>query len=737
MRLSSRVLARSWLVLAAAVLTALPVAAPAVAATPSTAGSLPHPVGGYVASPVRVLAKSSLRLRANEVLPSSVDLRQYAPAVGDQGQIGACVAWTIGYSIMGYYANRTNGSGAPYAPLFLYLRNVAKGGAPTAGLIPDAVLANAQSAGVDTQADYYQGTTDWRTAPTPAEIENAKNYRVNGWSRLFNGANQGPAAQTAVMTALASGSPVALGIPVYNDFMQLRTHTLYNPAGGSNLGGHMIAAYGYDSTGVFIRNSWGTGWGNGGDAKLGWAFITKAATGAYAVNGITTPATQIPVKPTVAALSAVKGAAGTAVTITGAGLSSVTSVRFGTDEATFVPQTVGAVTKLVATAPAHAAGVVDVTVTNPAGTSPVAATGRFTYVPPAPQVVSLSPVSSLIFGGVPVTLTGTDLKGVTVVRLGTVNVPAKAVTDTSLTFTPPARPAGTVPVTVTNAYGTSTASTFTFTTPPAAVISAVTPSSGLTYKPTPVVVTGTDFTGATKVTLGGVGVPFVKVSGTQLKLNLPAHAAGAVELKVTAPGGTSGGGPDSQFTYVAPPVPAVGTLTPASGLRTASTAVLLDGTDFTGTTKVTANGVAVPWVKVNDTRIKVTLAPRAAGEVALVVTTPGGPSPAAIYTALNPPLPVISGLSVATGSTRTATPVIITGTGLGGATKLMVGSAAVPFVKVSDTQLKATIPVRPAGEVPITVTGPGGTSVAAAFTFLVPQVRVRVAGGLGSFVYGR
>ena len=101
MRLSSRVLARSWLVLVAAVLTALPVAAPAVAATPSTAGSLPHPVGGYIAGPVRVLAKSNLHLRANEVLPASVDLREYAPAVSDQGQIGACVAWTIGYSIMG------------------------------------------------------------------------------------------------------------------------------------------------------------------------------------------------------------------------------------------------------------------------------------------------------------------------------------------------------------------------------------------------------------------------------------------------------------------------------------------------------------------------------------------------------------------------------------------------------------------------------------------------------------
>src|SRR5687768_10800377 len=201
MRLTSRALTRSWLVLAAVVVTALPAATPAVAAAPVNPGPLPHFVGGYVPSTVRTPVRA--QASASEVLPASVDLRPYAPAVGDQGQIGACVAWSIGYSIMGYYANRTGGVGAPYAPLFLYLRNVAKGGAPSAGLNPDAVLANAQLAGVDTQDDYWQGTTNWQTPPTAAQITNAKNYRVDGWSRLFSGPNQGTKAQTAIMQTLA------------------------------------------------------------------------------------------------------------------------------------------------------------------------------------------------------------------------------------------------------------------------------------------------------------------------------------------------------------------------------------------------------------------------------------------------------------------------------------------------------------------------------------------------------
>src|SRR4051812_7272881 len=102
MRLTSRALSRTWVVLAAAMLTAVPAATPAVAAGPARPGPLPHAVGGYLPSPVRTPARSTLGgASASEVLPASVDLREYAPAVSDQGQIGACVAWTIGYSIMG------------------------------------------------------------------------------------------------------------------------------------------------------------------------------------------------------------------------------------------------------------------------------------------------------------------------------------------------------------------------------------------------------------------------------------------------------------------------------------------------------------------------------------------------------------------------------------------------------------------------------------------------------------
>jgi hypothetical protein len=623
MRLTPDALCRRWILTAVAVLVAIPAGAPAAVAAPAR---LPHPVGGYAPGKVRTAAEVPHGgVHADDVLPASVDLRGFAPKPGDQGQIGACVAWTIAYSVMGYYANRTGGAGAPYAPLFLYMRNVAPGRAPSAGLYPDAVLANAATAGVDTQDDYWQGTANYQSPPTAAEIANAANYRVAGWTRLFNGPNQGAGGQKAIMQALASGNPVALGIPVYRDLMYLGQHSLYNTVSGASLGGHMLTAYGYDAQGVWIRNSWGTSWGNGGDAKLSWAFIETAATGAYTISGISTPAAPIAMAPTVGALSTATGRAGTSVTITGAGLASATAVRFGDTPATFTQLAAGGVTKLVVTAPAHANGVVDVTVTNESGPSTAGAGSKFTYVPPAPSVGTLTPSTVSTYGGTAVTLQGKELTGVTSVKVGTAAVSAGAVSASSLSFVAPAHAAGTVAVTVGNPYGTSTQTVqLTYASPPAPAVRSVAPSSGPTYKATPVVLTGTEFTGATRVTAGGVTVPFVKVSATQLSLTLPVHAAGAVTLQVTTPSGVSRATGDSTFTYQAPPAPAITAVTPRVGLTYVPTPVVLTGTNLGDATKLTLDGISVPFTKVSATQLKATLPAHAAGEVDLQVTALGG-----------------------------------------------------------------------------------------------------------------
>ncbi|MET7419262.1 IPT/TIG domain-containing protein [Dactylosporangium sp. NPDC005555] len=609
-----------------------------VAVTPAAAAAttptvLPHAVGGFAAPTTRVDAKS--KIGAAAALPDSATLKANLPAVGDQGQIGSCVAWTIAHSLMGYYAKRDGAVGAPYAPLYLYMRTVQKGGAPNAGLVAEKALTEATTNGVDTQDDYVQGTSNYSVPPTAAEIENARNYKVSKWTTLWTGANQGVAGQIAVETAIAAGSPVAIGMPVFKDFMYLTGSSLYKTTSGSNLGGHMVTAYAYDAEGVWIRNQWGTAWGAAGDAHLAWAFVNTNVQAAYTVSGVTTPSKVTVPRPSVSTLSQVRGpiTGGTEVTITGGNLAGATAVRFGETVAQFRKVEANGVTTLVATSPPRAKGAVDVTVVNAAGVSTLNSQARFLYQPPLPVVTSLSAESATTVGGDVLTVTGANLDGATAVRIGAnaaTNV--KVMSPTSIAFTvPPKLPPGIYDVTVVTSSGTSAtvaADKLAIVNPPAPTIASLSVSSGPTYTTTPVVVTGTNLGGVTAVSVGGVSALYQRVSNTQLKVTMPVHAAGQATVRITTAGGTVEG-TAAPFTYVAPPAPAVGAVTPSTGGTKAWTTVEVSGTNFVTVDRVLSNGASVSFVKLSDTKLKVYLPPRPAGSVQLQVITKGGTSAAA------------------------------------------------------------------------------------------------------------
>ena len=73
-------------------------------------------------------------------------------------------------------------------------------------------------------------------------------------------------------------------------------------------------------------------------------------------------------------------------------------------------------------------------------------------------------------------------------------------------------------------------------------------------------ITGSNFTGATAVSFGGNAASFSVVSATSITATSPAHAAGAVDIMVTTPSGTSVASAADTFTYAALPPPPTGYL---------------------------------------------------------------------------------------------------------------------------------------------------------------------------------
>lgn len=240
----------------------------------------------------------------------------------------------------------------------------------------------------------------------------------------------------------------------------------------------------------------------------------------------------------------------TTVTISGNTLSGATSVKFGATEASsFTVQSASSITAL---AP-PGTGVVDVTVTTPAGSSPTGAFDRFTYQA-LPTVLKLSSKSGPPAGGTSVTITGTEFTAAAGVSFG--SAPAASFTvnsPTSITAVSPPSVGSTVDVRVTNSVGTSAATSkdhFKYL----AFVEGLSPATGSTLGGTSVTVTGSGFAVGSTATTFKFGTTKAKSaqceSSTTCVVIAPAHAAGAVDVVPIVnktPGAINA--PSDQFTY--------------------------------------------------------------------------------------------------------------------------------------------------------------------------------------------
>ncbi len=159
--------------------------------------------------------------------------------------------------------------------------------------------------------------------------------------------------------------------------------------------------------------------------------------------------------PTVTSITPSAGwtTGGTSVTITGTNLSGATAVDFGTTAATI---TADSATSITAISPAHAAGMVDVTVTTASGKSSTSSSDQFTY-DSAPTVTAITPTAGPTAGATSVTITGTGFPGASAVKFGANAASFTIDSATHITATAPPG-TGTVDVTVTTSGGTSATS---------------------------------------------------------------------------------------------------------------------------------------------------------------------------------------------------------------------------------------------------------------------------------------
>ncbi len=323
---------------------------------------------------------------------------------------------------------------------------------------------------------------------------------------------------------------------------------------------------------------------------------------------------------------------------------------------------------------------------------------------PTPTVSSFTPTSGWF--GTRVWIYGFDFIGASSVTFNGVPAQFTVGSDQSIdAYVPSGATAG--PISVTTANGTGWSSSSLLLVPPPA-ISSFTPAGGPFG--TVVDIRGSNFSGAIWVQFNSqYASSFTVDSDTEIHATVP-DGATTGPISVTTVSGT--GSSSSSFTV---PTPTISSFTPTSG--PAGTSVDIRGTNFTGATFVTFNGVLATFTVDSDSEIHATV-PSGGRSGPISVATPAGSAWSSSSFAVDGGAPWITSFTPMSGPVGTR--VDILGTNLTGATSVTFGSKAATFAVDSGSELHATVPSGAINSY-ITVVTPVGSSTAGAL-FLVTAI---------------
>ncbi len=226
-------------------------------------------------------------------LPESVSLLKYAPARGDQGAQGSCVAWSSAYAartILESASTKQDPNSLAYSPSFLY-NNIALDDCQ--GSYIQKAMEFMQKEGAVPLRDFSYDPNDCSRQGDNSTQQEAAQNKIHGFTRLTETEDVNGINIRAVKEHLAKDAPVVIGMLVGGTFMQdMMGQKVWHPTSAdqqmNGFGGHAMCVIGYDDRvegGSFqIMNSWGTNWGDNGVAFVRYGDFKNFVREAYGLD---------------------------------------------------------------------------------------------------------------------------------------------------------------------------------------------------------------------------------------------------------------------------------------------------------------------------------------------------------------------------------------------------------------------------------------------------------------------
>jgi len=208
-------------------------------------------------------------------LPESANLQKYAPAVGDQGHQGSCVAWSSAYgarTILEAVRTGQDPNSLKFSPSFLYNQI---GVQDCEGALIENAMQFMTKKGAVPYDQFAYSDQDCSKQPGSQLMNQAEQFRMRGANRLTVGTGTNQIDLRAIKENLSQGAPVVIGMMVGGSYMQpMMGQDVWTPTSDDysmmGFAGHAQCVVGYDDKkygGSFlIMNSWGAQWGNNGFA---------------------------------------------------------------------------------------------------------------------------------------------------------------------------------------------------------------------------------------------------------------------------------------------------------------------------------------------------------------------------------------------------------------------------------------------------------------------------------------
>jgi alpha-tubulin suppressor-like RCC1 family protein len=284
-----------------------------------------------------------------------------------------------------------------------------------------------------------------------------KTWGIDTTGQLGNGTAGSPSPTPVSVSGLAKVASVSAGARHMLAFGEPQpTVTGLSPAVGPTTGGSTVTISGAELEGATAVRFGATEAAFTPESSTSITATAPPGTGTVDVTVVTPTGTSAisaadrysyQLAPSVTKLLPTSGpvAGGTSVTITGTEFTAASAVTFGSVPASsFV---VNSPTSITAVAPQQAAGIVNVVVTNSAGTSPITTKDHFKYTP---TIQSVSPGEGLAGTSVTVTGTGFGLGKLTTFKFGTSKATSVSCeSSTTCTMLAPTHEPGTVNVVAT------------------------------------------------------------------------------------------------------------------------------------------------------------------------------------------------------------------------------------------------------------------------------------------------